>query len=204
MYFIIKRILDIVISVLGMIILLPVFLFIFAAIKLDSKGPILFKQMRIGIHKKSFIMLKFRTMSIDTPKNIPTHLLKEPDNHITKIGKILRKTSLDELPQIWNIFLGQMSIVGPRPALINQHDLIGERDKNGANEIKPGLTGWAQINGRDKLNVKGKAELDGEYVRKMSIWFDIKCFFRTFVHVIREDGVLEGDTDDISSENNFQ
>lgn len=163
-------------------------------IKLDSKGPIFFKQKRVGINKNHFNILKFRTMRINTPKDTPTHLLENPEQYITRMGKFLRKTSLDELPQIWNILVGEMSIIGPRPALWNQYDLIKERDKYGANDIPPGLTGWAQINGRDELPIKEKAKLDGEYVENLSFWLDIKCFFGTFVSVLKSDGVLEGGT----------
>ena len=159
-----KRVIGFVISLIGFIVLIPVFLILIVCIKLDSKGPILFKQRRIGLHKKEFNILKFRTMKIDTPKDTPTHLLENPDMYITKVGKFLRKTSLDELPQIINIIKGDMCIVGPRPALWNQYDLIEERDKYGANDIVPGLTGWAQINGRDELPIDVKAKLDGEYV----------------------------------------
>ncbi len=193
-YLKIKRVIDIVLSLLGLIILSPVFLIIIVAIKLDSKGPVLFKQKRVGIHKSHFNILKFRTMRIDTPKDIPTHLLENPDQWITKVGKFLRKTSLDELPQIWNIFVGQMSIIGPRPALWNQYDLIEERDKYGANDVPPGLTGWAQINGRDELPIEVKARLDGEYVKKIGLIMDVKCFFETIFRVLRSDGVIEGGT----------
>ena len=194
MYKAIKRLIDIVLSLIGVIVLLPIFLVIIIAIKIDSKGPILFKQKRIGIHKSNFNILKFRTMRIDTPKDTPTHLLENPDQWITKVGKFLRKTSLDELPQIWNIFVGQMSIIGPRPALWNQYDLIEEREKYGANDIKPGLTGWAQINGRVELPIDIKASLDGEYVENMSFKTDVQCFFRTIVSVFKHDGVVEGGT----------
>lgn len=194
MYLKIKRLVDVLLSLLGMIILSPIVLILIIAIKLNSKGPILFKQKRVGIHKAHFKILKFRTMRIDTPKDTPTHLLENPDQYITKIGKFLRKTSLDELPQIWNIFVGQMSIIGPRPALWNQYDLIEERDKYGANDIPPGLTGWAQIKGRDELPIELKAKLDGEYVEKMGAWMDIKCFFGTIVSVVKSDGVVEGGT----------
>lgn len=188
----IKRIIGFVISLIGFIVLIPVFLILIICIKLDSKGPILFKQKRIGLNKKEFNILKFRTMKTDTPKDTPTHLLENPDIYITKVGKFLRKTSLDELPQIINIIKGDMSIVGPRPALWNQYDLIQERDKYGANDIVPGLTGWAQINGRDELPINVKAELDGEYAKNISFGFDIKCFFMTFVKVLKRDGVVEG------------
>jgi len=193
-YIKLKRLFDIILSFMGLILLFPVFVIISIAIKLDSKGPILFKQRRVGIHKSYFYILKFRTMRIDTPKDIPTHQLDNPDQWITKVGKFLRKTSLDELPQIWNILVGHMSFIGPRPALWNQYDLIEERDKYGANEIRPGLTGWAQINGRDELPIEVKAKLDGEYVNKIGFKMDIKCFFKTIVSVIKREGVVEGGT----------
>jgi len=167
-------------------------------IKLDSKGPILFKQKRIGKDKEYFNILKFRTMSIDTPKDMPTHLLRNPDAYITNVGKFLRKTSLDELPQIINILKGEMTIIGPRPALWNQEDLIRERDKYHANDIKPGLTGWAQINGRDELEIPLKAKLDGYYVKHMSFLFDFKCFIGTFTSVLKHEGVVEGGTGEMS------
>ncbi|MDF2946787.1 MAG: lipid carrier--UDP-N-acetylgalactosaminyltransferase [Bacillales bacterium] len=192
MYLIAKRAVDITLSFLGLIILLPVFFIIIIAIKIESRGPVLFKQKRVGINKVHFNILKFRTMKIDTPKDSPTHLLVNPDQYITKVGKFLRKTSLDELPQIFNILLGDMSIIGPRPALWNQYDLIEERDIYGANEVLPGLTGWAQINGRDELPIDIKAELDGEYVKKMGVIFDVKCFFGTIISVLKSDGVVEG------------
>lgn len=194
MYLILKRVIDFILALIGLIILAPVFLVLIIAIKFDSRGPVLFKQKRVGIHKTHFNMLKFRTMRIDTPKDKPTHLLENPEQYITKMGRFLRKTSLDELPQIWNIFIGQMSIIGPRPALWNQYDLIAERDKYGANDIRTGLTGWAQINGRDELPIEVKAKLDGEYVQRMSFWMDVKCFFRTIVSIIKSDGVVEGGT----------
>lgn len=194
MYAVIKRGIDILLSALGLILLSPVFLILILAIKLDSKGPVLFRQKRVGIHKSHFNILKFRTMRIDTPKDMPTHLLKNPEQYITKVGKFLRKTSLDELPQILNIVKGDMSIVGPRPALWNQYDLIAERDKYKANDIRPGLTGWAQINGRDELEIPVKAALDGEYVKRMGFPMDVRCFFGTFISVLRGDGVVEGGT----------
>lgn len=194
LYLRIKRLIDIVLSSIGLVVLSPIFLILIIAIKIDSKGPILFKQKRIGINKTYFNILKFRTMRIDTPKDTPTHLLENPDQWITKVGKFLRRTSLDELPQIWNIFVGEMSIIGPRPCLWNQYDLIEERDKYGANDIKPGLTGWAQINGRDELPIDIKAGLDGEYVSKMSFFMDVKCFFGTILSVLKSDGVVEGGT----------
>lgn len=191
-YIIIKNILDFILSLLALIILLP-FFFIFAIIiKLESKGPIFFKQKRIEKDKKEFYIYKFRTMRTDTPKDMPTHLLKDAESYITKSGKIFRKTSIDELPQIINILKGQMSIIGPRPALWNQYDLIKERDKYNANSIRPGLTGWAQVNGRDELEIPIKAKLDGEYVQKMSFLFDLKIFFETIVKVFKHDGVVEG------------
>lgn len=194
MYLKIKRLIDIILSLMGLIVLSPIFLILIIAIKLDSRGPVLFKQKRVGNHKTHFNILKFRTMRIDTPKDIPTHLLENPDQFITKVGKFLRKTSLDELPQIWNIFVGQMSIIGPRPALWNQYDLIAERDKYGANDVPPGLTGWAQINGRDELPIGVKAKLDGEYVEKISFWMDVRCFFGTIISVLKSDGIVEGGT----------
>lgn len=194
MYKFFKRTLDIVLSFLGMIALSPFFLLLVLAIKLDSKGPVLFKQKRVGLHKKHFYILKFRTMRIDTPKDTPTHLLENPEQWITKVGKFLRKTSLDELPQIWNIFVGDMSIIGPRPALWNQYDLIEERDRYGANDVLPGLTGWAQIHGRDELPIAKKAELDGYYVQHLSFGLDVRCFFGTIKSVAKSEGVLEGGT----------
>lgn len=191
-YLKVKRVIDLILSLLGLIVLTPIFVALIIAIKIDSPGPVLFKQTRVGIGKSHFSILKFRTMRIDTPKDMPTHLLNNPDLYITKVGKFLRKSSLDELPQIWNIFIGEMSIVGPRPALWNQYDLIGERDKYGANDILPGLTGWAQVNGRDELAISDKAKLDGEYTRNISFTLDFKCILRTFVSVLRTDGVVEG------------
>ena len=188
----IKRIIDIMLSSLVIIMLWPLFIVLAILIKMDSEGPVFFKQKRIGIHKTHFYILKFRTMRIDTPKDIPTHLFENPDKWITRVGRFLRKTSLDELPQIFNIFLGHMSIIGPRPALWNQYDLIKERDKYGANDILPGLTGLAQINGRDELPIHVKARLDGEYVEKISFKMDIKCFFYTILRVLRSEGVVEG------------
>ncbi len=193
-YLIIKRLIDIILSFLGLIILSPIFLILIISIKLDSKGPVLFKQKRVKIHKKHFNILKFRTMRIDTPKDIPTHMLENPEQWITKVGKFLRKTSLDELPQIINILKGDMSIIGPRPALWNQYDLIAERDKYGANDVPVGLTGWAQINGRDELPIELKAKLDGDYTKKIGFFFDLKCFFRTIISVLKNDGVVEGGT----------
>ena len=174
-----KRILDMILSFSGLVVMFPVFIILILAIKVDSPGPVFFQQKRIGIHKKYFNILKFRTMRMDTPKDTPTHLLANPEQYITKVGRFLRKTSLDELPQIINILKGDMSIIGPRPALWNQYDLITERDKYGANDILPGLTGWAQINGRDELEISEKAKLDGDYVRKISFLLDAKCFICT-------------------------
>lgn len=199
-YMKVKRIIDIILSFIGLIILLPIFIIIIIAIKFSSKGPVLFKQKRVGIHKSYFNILKFRTMRTDTPKDKPTHLLENPDQWITKVGKFLRKTSLDELPQLWNIFVGEMSFIGPRPALWNQYDLIEERDKYGVNDIRPGLTGWAQINGRDELSIEVKARLDGEYVQNMSFWMDVKCFLRTIISVLKGDGVVEGGTGKVRRE----
>ena len=193
-----KRIIDLVISLIGLICLSPIFLMLCVWIKIDSKGPILFKQKRIGIHKSYFYIYKFRTMYIDTPKDMPTHMLANPDQYITKAGKFLRKTSLDELPQILNIIKGEMAIIGPRPALWNQDDLIAERDKYGANDVRPGLTGWAQINGRDELEIDVKAKLDGDYVKNMSFMLDVKCFFGTIFSVLKSDGVVEGGTGELN------
>lgn len=194
MYFLFKRIIDFVLALVGIIVLSPVFLIIIIAIKIDSTGPVLFKQKRIGINKSYFNILKFRTMKIDTPKDKPTHLLENPDQWITKVGRFLRKTSLDELPQIINILKGEMSIIGPRPALWNQDDLITERDKYGANNVPVGLTGWAQINGRDELPIELKAKLDGEYVKKIGLLMDIRCFFGTIFKVLAGHGIVEGGT----------
>lgn len=189
-----KRTLDIILSFGACLVLSPVLLLLCIAIKIDSRGPVLFKQKRVGIHKTYFHIYKFRTMRIDTPKDMPTHLLANPDQYITKVGHFLRKSSLDELPQLFNILKGDMSFVGPRPALWNQNDLVAERDKYGANDVLPGLTGWAQINGRDELEIPVKAKLDGEYVRRMSFFFDLRCFLGTFTSVLRAEGVVEGGT----------
>lgn len=195
-----KRFIDFVLSLCGLVVLSPVFIVLCIWIKLDSKGPIFFRQKRVGKNKKYFNILKFRTMYIDTPKDMPTHMLSNPDQYITKAGKFLRKTSLDELPQIINILKGEMAIIGPRPALWNQDDLIAERDKYGANDIKPGLTGWAQINGRDELEIDVKASLDGYYVEHMSFLFDVKCFFGTITSVLKHEGVVEGGTGELHKE----
>ena len=188
----IKRLIDVFGAVTGIALLALPMLFIAIAIKLDSKGPVFFKQKRVGKNKNNFNILKFRTMRVDAPKDCPTHMLNNAESCITRVGAILRKTSLDEIPQLFNILKGQMSFVGPRPALWNQYDLIEERDKYGANDIVPGLTGWAQINGRDELEIPVKAKLDGEYVEKQSFLFDAKIFFSTFVKVFKKDGIQEG------------
>ncbi len=188
-----KRLIDIVLSFIGAVVLLPVFLIISIVIFVDDPGPVIFKQKRVGKGKRLFWLHKFRSMKLKTP-DVPTHLLTNPEQYITRTGKFLRKTSLDELPQIYDILFGKMSIIGPRPALWNQDDLVAERDKYGANDIKPGLTGWAQINGRDELEIPVKARLDGEYVEKMSFGFDCKCFFGTIKSVLKSDGVVEGGT----------
>jgi len=195
-----KRLLDILLSGCGIVVLSPVYLLIAAAIKMDDPGPVFFRQKRVGIHKTHFQILKFRTMKMETPKDTPTHLLQNPEQYITRVGKFLRKASLDELPQIFQIFTGDMSIIGPRPALWNQFDLIEERDKYGANDVRPGLTGWAQINGRDELPIDVKARLDGEYVRRLSFAFDCKCFFGTITSVLKHDGVVEGGTGQLDRE----
>ncbi|NMA48156.1 MAG: sugar transferase [Tissierellia bacterium] len=194
LYLRVKRCLDIILSLIALIVLSPLFIALIIAIKVDSEGPVLFKQKRIGIYKSYFYILKFRTMRIDTPKDTPTHLLEKPERWITRFGRFLRKTSLDELPQIINILKGEMSIIGPRPALWNQFDLIEERDKYSANDVPVGLTGWAQINGRDELPIEIKAKLDGEYVEKIGFLMDVKCFFGTIFSVLRSDGVVEGGT----------
>ena len=195
-----KRLIDIELSLLGIIVLIIPMLVIALIIRIDSPGAVFFKQERVGKNKKPFTILKFRSMRTDTPKDVPTHLLSNPDAYITKIGKFLRRTSLDELPQIFCIFVGTMSIIGPRPALYNQEDLIAERDKYGANDIRPGLTGLAQIKGRDELPIDVKAALDGEYVKKLSFWFDVKLFFGTIISVLKSDGVVEGGTGTLEKE----
>ena len=189
----IKRLIDIILSFVGMIVLIPIFIIVGIVIYVDDPGPIFFKQKRVGKDKSTFWLHKFRSMKVKTP-DIPTHMLENPEQYITRVGKFLRKTSLDELPQVYDILIGKMSIIGPRPALWNQDDLIAERDKYGANDIRPGLTGWAQINGRDELEIDVKAKLDGEYVKKMSFVFDCKCFFGTLTSVLKSDGVVEGGT----------
>lgn len=196
----IKRLLDIVLSFCGLIILAIPMAILAIVVKLDSKGPVLFWQKRVGLYKETFMMPKFRSMYTETPSDIPTHLLNDPNRWITPVGKVYRKLSIDELPQIWCILTGKMSIIGPRPALWNQFDLIEERDKYGANDVRPGLTGWAQINGRDELEISVKAKLDGEYVEKMSFIFDCRCFFGTILAVLRHDGVVEGGTGTMKAE----
>lgn len=194
MYRYLKRFIAIILSASALIILSPIMLLIAIIIKFDSKGPVFFKQKRVGKNKKYFMIYKYRSMYIDAPSDMPTHLLKDPNAMITKVGKLLRKTSLDELPQLINILKGEMTIVGPRPALWNQYDLIEERDKYSANDIRPGLTGWAQINGRDELEIDEKSKLDGYYVKNMSFGLDVKCFFGTFLSVAKSEGVVEGGT----------
>lgn len=190
----IKRGIDILLSFAGLILASWLFLLIMAAVFIDDPGPVFFSQERIGAGKKRFRLYKFRTMKMCTPHDMPTHLLKNPEQYITRVGRILRKTSLDEIPQLWNILRGDMSVIGPRPALWNQYDLIAERDRYGANDIRPGLSGWAQICGRDELEIEDKARLDGEYAEKLSFLFDCRCFFGTAFSVLRGDGVVEGGT----------
>lgn len=191
-YIKLKRVIDFTLSLIGLIILFPVLIVLMIAIKLDSPGPVFFKQKRVGIHKTYFNIMKFRTMRTDTPKDVATHLLENPEQYITRLGKFMRKASLDELPQLINILKGDMSIVGPRPALWNQDDLLEERDKYGANDVVPGLTGWAQINGRDELEIPEKAKLDGDYVKQISFRMDMKCFWGTIGVLLKSDGVAEG------------
>ncbi|MBR4341498.1 MAG: sugar transferase [Lachnospiraceae bacterium] len=194
----IKRIFDIVISFCGMIVLSPVLIGLCIAIFIDDPGPVLFVQKRIGRNKRYFKLHKFRSMKMSTPHDKPTHMLENPEQYITRVGKFIRAHSLDELPQIWDIFIGNMSVIGPRPALWNQDLLTAERDKYGANNVNPGLTGWAQINGRDELEIPEKARLDGEYVKRQSLFFDIKCFLGTITSVLKSDGVVEGGTGEIN------
>lgn len=196
-----KRFIDVLLSSIGIIVLIPIWIILAIAIKVDDPGPVFFSQKRIGKDKEGkkifFQILKYRSMKMSTPHDVPTHMLEHPEQYITRVGAFLRKTSLDELPQIFNIWKGQMSIIGPRPALWNQDDLYGERAKYGANSVTPGLTGWAQINGRDELEIDVKAKLDGEYVQKMGFLFDLKCFFGTIISVFRSEGVVEGGTGEI-------
>lgn len=196
----IKRLLDTILSLLGIIVLLPLLLTLAIVIKTTSSGPILFKQKRVGKDNKHFHIYKFRSMRIDTPKDMPTHLLENPDQYITKVGKFMRKTSLDELPQLFNILKGEMAVIGPRPSLPNQYDLNKLRDENGASTVKPGLTGLAQISGRDELEIDVKASLDGEYVKNMSFLLDCKCFVGTITSVLKHEGVVEGGTGEIHKE----
>ena len=195
-----KRLVDLVLSGIALIPLSVVYLILAIAIKIDDPGPVFFRQKRVGLNKTHFEIMKFRTMKMETPKDMPTHLLKNPEQYITRVGGFLRKYSLDELPQILQIFTGKMSIVGPRPALWNQFDLIEERDKYGANNVRPGLTGWAQINGRDELPIDVKARLDGEYIQKMGFIFDIKCMIGTVLPVFTGAGVVEGGTGSMENE----
>ena len=196
MYIHVKRILGLLLSLLALVVLSPLLLILSAIIRLTSPGPVFFRQRRVGIGKTHFMIYKFRTMRIDAPKDQPTHLLKDPSAYITPVGRFLRRSSLDELPQLLNIIKGEMAVVGPRPALWNQFDLIAERDKYGANDVRPGLTGWAQINGRDELPIDVKARLDGEYVKRMSFGFDLRCIVGTVVKVLRSEGIVEGVQDD--------
>lgn len=199
-----KRLMDLVLSACGIVVLIPLWIVLAIAIKIDDPGPILFRQKRIAMdengQKRFFQIYKYRSMKMSTPKDCPTHLLENPEQYITRVGGFLRRTSLDELPQIFNIFFGQMSIIGPRPALWNQDDLYEQRAKYGANAVKPGLTGWAQINGRDELPIDVKAKLDGEYVKKVSFLFDCRCFFGTITSVLKHDGVVEGGTGTLEKE----
>lgn len=200
----VKRLIDIVLSGIGLLVLATPMLIVAIIIRCEDPGPVIFKQKRVGLHKKYFNLYKFRSMKMDTPHDIPTHMLSNPEQYILKVGGFIRKTSIDELPQLWNIFKGDMSIIGPRPALWNQDDLIAERDKYGANDVKPGLTGWAQINGRDELEIPVKAKLDGEYVEKISLRMDIKCFFGTIKSVLKSDGVVEGGTGEMKKKEEAQ
>lgn len=196
----IKRFLDIFLSLCALVFLSPLFLFLIIAIKIDDPGPAFFTQKRVGKDKKLFPLHKFRSMKMSTPHDTPTHLLDDPDQYITRVGRFLRKSSFDELPQIFDIFIGNMSIIGPRPALWNQDDLIAERDKYGANNVQPGLTGWAQINGRDELEIDVKAKYDGEYVENLSFAFDVKCFVGSIFSVLAHDGVVEGGTGELNKD----
>lgn len=192
MYSILKRLGDISISLIAITLFCPVFILIAIAIKLDSEGPVIFKQKRFGIHKKTFYVFKFRTMKVESPKYVATRDLQNPEQWITRVGAFLRKTSLDELPQLCNILVGDMSIVGPRPVVVSERDVIEAREKYGANDVLPGLTGWAQINGRDNLSTDMKAKLDGYYVKNRSLITDIKCIVRTIPYVLKRKGIVEG------------
>ena len=203
---VVKRLIDIILTGLAMLLLSWLFIIIIIAIFIDDPGPVIFTQKRVGKGKTYFSLHKFRSMKMSTPHDIPTHLLDRPDQYITRVGHILRKTSLDELPQLYDILIGKMSIIGPRPALWNQDDLIAERDKYGANDVKPGPTGWAQINGRDEIEIPLKAKLDGDYVKKLreggfrAFLFDCRCFMGSIITVIRADGIVEGKVDDITTQ----
>ena len=192
MYSILKRLGDISISLIAITLFCPVFILIAIAIKLDSEGPVIFKQKRFGIHKKTFYVFKFRTMKVESPKYVATRDLQNPEQWITRVGAFLRKTSLDELPQLCNILVGDMSIVGPRPVVVSERDVIEAREKYCANDVLPGLTGWAQINGRDNLSTDMKAKLDGYYVKNRSLIMDIKCIVRTIPYVLKRKGIVEG------------
>ena len=192
MYTHVKRILDVLLSLLALVVLSPLLLVLAVIIRATSPGPVFFRQKRVGQYKSHYMIYKYRTMRTDAPKDQPTHLLKDPNAYITPVGRFLRRSSLDELPQLFNILRGEMSLVGPRPALWNQFDLIAERDKYGANDVRPGLTGWAQINGRDELPIDVKARLDGEYVKRMSFFFDARCILGTVIKVMRSEGIVEG------------
>lgn len=198
--FFLKRCVDVILSLAGMVLASWLYLIIIIAILIDDPGPVFFKQKRVGKNKKIFKLYKFRSMKMTTPHDTPTHMLENPEQYITRVGKFLRKSSLDEIPQLWNILKGDMSVIGPRPALWNQDDLIEERDKYGANDIRPGLSGWAQICGRDELEIEDKARLDGEYIEKMSFLFDCRCFFGTAIGALRGDGVVEGGTGELKKE----
>lgn len=196
----VKRCIDIILSLAGLILASWLYLIIIIAIVIDDPGPVFFAQKRVGKNKKNFKLYKFRSMKMTTPHDTPTHMLENPEQYITRVGRFLRKSSLDEIPQLWNILKGDMSVIGPRPALWNQDDLIEERDKYGANDVRPGLSGWAQICGRDELEIEDKARLDGEYIEKMSFLFDCRCFFGTAIGALRGDGVVEGGTGELKKE----
>ena len=196
----VKRCIDITLSLAGLILASSLYFKIIIAIEIDDPGPVFFSQKRVGKNKKIFKLYKFRSMKMTTPHDTPTHMLENPEQYITRVGRFLRKSSLDEIPQLWNILKGDMSVIGPRPALWNQDDLIEERDKYGANDVRPGLSGWAQICGRDELEIEDKARLDGEYIEKMSFLFDCRCFFGTAIGALRGDGVVEGGTGELKKE----